>query len=246
SGHDVLVLGWGDWANDGLDGLRDFLLHPLVSSIPRREGHIHVRDPSTQVIGNGHHRRFRDLLHRQTGGFELLRAQTMASHIDDVIHPAQNAIVAILRLHGAITSEIRPVAPVFAGLVFAILGAIRCDKALAITPDSLEGPWPWVAYTDIAGFTGAGGELMAILIVDDRVNARHSGASTARLHGLQRRHGAAEETAGLGLPPGVHDDSLALANGLVIPQPHFRLDRLTHGRHVIEVVGVLWRLIRSG
>src|SRR5262245_7157617 len=87
---------------------------------------------------------------------------------------------------------------------------------------------------------------MAILVVDDRVNARHSWASTARLHGLQRRHGTAQEPTSLSLPPGVHDDGLTLANDLVIPQPHFRLDRFAYRGHVLEVVVVLRRLIRSG
>src|SRR5437870_8159785 len=87
---------------------------------------------------------------------------------------------------------------------------------------------------------------MAVLVVDDRMDAWHGGTSTAWLHGLQCWHGAAQKATGLGLPPGVHNDCLALANDFVIPQPHFRFDRLTHRGHVFEVVVVLWRLIRSG
>src|SRR5262249_40421646 len=147
----------------------NFLFYFLPRGITRLEGHVHVGDPSTELIGDRHHGRFRDLLHGQAGGFQLLGAQTVASHVDDVIHPAQNAIVAVLRLHGAITGEVGPVTPVFAVLIAAIFGIVRRDKALAITPDGLETAWPGIAYTDIPGFARAGGDLIAMLIVDHRV-----------------------------------------------------------------------------
>src|SRR5215831_12290888 len=86
---------------------------------------------------------------------------------------------------------------------------------------------------------------MAVLIVDHRMDAWHSRTSTARLHGLQRRHGAAEKTTSFSLPPGIHNDGLALAHHLVIPEPHLWFDRLAHRGHMLEVIIVLRRLIRS-
>jgi hypothetical protein len=47
----------------------------------------------------------------------------------------------------------------------------------------------------------------------------------------------------LGLPPGVDDDGLALAHDVVIPAPHVWLDRLAHGRHVLEAIVVLLGLV---
>ena len=42
-----------------------------------------------------------------------------------------------------------------------------------------------------------------------------------------------------------HDNRFALADDVVVPAPHLRLDRLAHGRHVLEVVVVLRRLVRA-
>src|SRR5262245_58553597 len=170
----------------------------------------------------------------------------MTGYVDHIIHAAQNAIVAILRLHGAITGEIWPVAPVLTVRVFAILSIVRCDKPLPITPDGLKAPWPRVPDTDVPGFPRPCGDFVAVFVVDDRMNTRHGGARTARLHGLQGRHGATEKASRLCLPPGVHDYRLSLTDDLVIPEPHLRFDGLTHRGHVLEAVVIFRRLIWPG
>ena len=63
--------------------------------------------------------------------------------------------------------------------------------------------------------------------------------------GCRRGQGAAEEAAVLGLPPGVDDGRLALADLGVIPAPDLGLDRLAHRGHVLEAVVVLLRLLRA-
>jgi hypothetical protein len=70
-----------------------------------------------------------------------------------------------------------------------------------------------------------------------------AGAAASRLHRLERRQRAAEEAAGLGLPPGVGDGGLALAHLRVVPAPDLGLDRLADRRHGLEVVVVLSRLL---
>ena len=47
------------------------------------------------------------------------------------------------------------------------------------------------------------------------------------------------------MPPGIDDDGFLFAHRLVIPAPHLGLDRLPHRGHVLEVVVVLLRFIRS-
>ena len=86
---------------------------------------------------------------------------------------------------------------------------------------------------------------VADVVVDDGVDARHPRPGAARFHGLDGRHGAAQEAAVLGLPPGVHDGRLALADDVVIPAPDFGLDGLAHRGHVLEVVIVLGGLVRA-
>ena len=89
------------------------------------------------------------------------------------------------------------------------------------------------------------GTSSPVLVVDDRVDPQRHGAAAARLHRLQGGQRGAEEAAGLGLPPGVDDDRLALADLGVVPAPHLGLDRLAHRGHVLEVVVVLLRLLRA-
>src|SRR5216683_41142 len=84
---------------------------------------------------------------------------------------------------------------------------------------------------------------MALLIPNDRINSEHCGASASGFHEIKRRLGAAKETAGFRLPPGVDDDGFALANSLVIPLPDFRLDRFADGGHVLEFVVVILRRV---
>src|SRR4029453_3488766 len=78
------------------------------------------------------------------------------------------------------------------------------------------------------------------------MNTRHGRARTARLHGLQGRHGATEKASRLRLPPGVHDYRLSLTDDLVVPEPHLWFDRLTHRGHMLEMVIIFRRLIWPG
>src|SRR5205085_198805 len=81
-----------------------------------------------------------------------------------------------------------------------------------LAPDGLEDPRPGVADADVARRAAAGRDLVAVLVVDDRVDTQDTRPAAARLHRLQRRQRAAQETAVLGLPPGIHDGRLALAD----------------------------------
>src|SRR5262245_26896442 len=78
------------------------------------------------------------------------------------------------------------------------------------------------------------------------MNTRHGGSRTARLHGLQGRHGATEKASRFRLPPGIHDDRLSLTDDLVIPEPHLRFDGLTYRGHMLEMVVIFRWLIRPG
>ncbi len=78
------------------------------------------------------------------------------------------------------------------------------------------------------------------------MNARHARPRASRLHRVERRDRAAQETAVLGLPPSVDDDRLALAHDVVVPPPHRRLDGLAHCGHMLEAVIVFPRLVGPG
>jgi len=77
------------------------------------------------------------------------------------------------------------------------------------------------------------------------MNTRDAGACTARFHGTQPGNGTAEESTGFRLPPGIHNDGFAFADGRFIPFPDSRFDGLAHGGHVFEMVIVFGRFIRA-
>ena len=99
--------------------------------------------------------------------------------------------------------------------------------------------------TMLPGLAAALGDRVAVLVEDREVDAERGRAAAARLHGEQAGQPGADEAAGLGLPPGVDDDRLALADRAVVPAVDLGLDRLAHRGHVLEVVVVLGRLVRA-
>src|SRR5205823_4002619 len=142
--------------------------------------------------------------------------------------------------------EIRPVAPVLAVLVLAVALVILRDEAVGVAPDRLENPRPRVADADVARLAGPLRDLVALIVVDNRVNAGNRRAGAAGLHRSQCRDRAAQKAAVLGLPPGVDDDCLALADDIVVPAPDLGLDRLADCRHMLEMVVVLGGLVGAG
>src|SRR5262249_44157892 len=95
---------------------------------------------------------------------------------------------------------------------------------------------PGVLNTDISSPAGAWRNLVAHLVIDDRMNARHARSCTSRLHRVQGWHRAAQEPPVFGLPPSVDDGRLTLAHDVVVPAPHRRLDGFAHRGHMLEVV----------
>src|SRR5262249_2779582 len=167
----------------------------------------------------------------------------MTGHVDHVIDPAQDAVVAIGGLHRAVVTKVWPVAPVLALRVLAVFAVVRVNVSLRISPDSLEDSWPRVADANVSGPAGAWWDLVPFLVQNHGIDPRSRGSRTAGFHGIQRRLGAAQEATVFRLPPGIYDHRLPLAYHVVVPAPHVRLDRLAHGGHVLEVVVVLAWLV---
>src|SRR5207248_1592515 len=184
-----------------------------------------------------------NLFNGEARRLDLFRSESVPGHIDHVVDPAKNAEIAVGCQHSTVTSEVRPVTPVFTLLVATVLLIVGLHKALRLAPDRLKDAWPWVADAYVAGPSASGLDHIACFIVDHRVDPKDSRAAAARLHRFQGRQGAAQEATVLGLPPGVDDDRFALSDGVVIPAPDLRLNRLSHGGHVLEMVVVFLRLV---
>src|ERR1019366_5084918 len=243
-GHDPDVLRPGDLADLGLDRLGDLGRHLLARLIAGLERDVHLHGAAPDVVDHRHRGRLGHLGHGRRGGLDLLGPEPVPGHIDHVVNAAEDPEVAVGSLHRPVAGEVGPVTPVLAVRVLVVLAVVGVHEPLGLAPDGLEDARPRVADADVAGLAASRRHLVAVLVVDDRVDAEDAGPAAAGLHRLKGRQGAAEESAVLRLPPGVDDRRLALADLGVVPAPDLGLDRLAHRRHVLEVVVVLLRLLR--
>src|SRR6516164_11543700 len=78
------------------------------------------------------------------------------------------------------------------------------------------------------------------------MNAGNAGPRATRFHWMNSRHRAAQESAIFRLPPGVDDGRPTLANDIIVPAPHRRLDGFAHRGHMFEAVVVFRRLVGPG
>src|SRR5229473_4150468 len=240
---DVDGFGAGDFADHGFDGEDDFVLHGFGGRNAGLQGDVDDRNAAFDFVDGGNDGGFGDFGNREAGGFDFLGAEAVAGDVDDVIDAAKDAIVTVGGEHGAVSGVVRPIAPVLALRILVVLFVVLRDEALGVTPNGLHDARPGIADADIAGVSRACFHFIAFLVPNDRIDAEDCRTGAAGLHEIEGRFGAAEEPAGFGLPPSVHDDGFALANDVVIPLPDFRLDGFADGGHVLEaVVVIFWRV----
>ena len=235
----------GDLADFGTDDIGDLLRQFRGGFDPGFEGNIHIGFLALDRMGHRHHRRFGHLFRHQGGGLNLLGAQPVAGHVDDIIDASQDTDITIFRHHGRVAGQVGPVAPVFGIGIFIVLCKVGVHKPVAVPPDGLEHPRPGVLDADVARLAGTCRHFGAFFVKNDGMNTRHTRSGAARFHGDEARQGAAEKAAGFRLPVGIHDGGLALSHHIIIPLPHLGFDGFAHRGHVFELVVVLGRFIRT-
>ena len=104
------------------------------------------------------------------------------ARLDDIIDSAEDSVISVGSFHGSITSQVWPIAPIFAVGIFAVLFIILRNISIAIPPNGLKCTGPGVLDAYIAGPALSGMNFFAIFIINDRMNARHTRTCTARLH----------------------------------------------------------------
>src|SRR5882762_2233738 len=243
---DVDGFGAGDFADHGFDGGDDFVLNRSRRGNAGLQGDVDDGDAAFDFVDGGNDGGFGDFGDREAGGFDFLGAEAVAGDVDDVIDAAKDAIVTVGGEHGAVRSVVGPITPVLALRILVVLFVVLRDEALGVAPNGLHDARPGIANADVAGVSRACFNFISFLVPNHRINSERGGTGAAGLHEIERRLGGAKEATGFRLPPGVDDNSFALANGFVIPLPDFRLDRLPDGGHVLEVVVVILRLIAAG
>ena len=202
--------------------------------------------PSLDLVDDRHDRRFGHPVDGKTRRFDLLGAQPVPGDVDHIVYPPEDSIVTVGSEQSSVGGEVRPVPPILAFRVPAVLAVVLRHEAVPVAPDRLHDSRPRIPDADVARLVGTERHLLPVLVEDDRVNAESGGARASRFHRIQRGNRGTEKTTRLGLPPGVYDDRLALAHRLVVPAPGFGLDRLTDRGHVLEPVAVLLRLVGTG
>ncbi len=174
---------------------------------------------------------------------ELLGPEPVTGDVDHVVDAAEDPEVAVGGLDRAVAREVRPVAPVLAVLVAVVLRVVDLHEALGLTPDRLKDARPGIADADVAGRPLPASTSSPILVVDHGVDPEHPGPQLPGFIGW---------SAGRVLPRNppfsvCHQVSTMIASPLPTTSWYqrqtSRLDRLAHGRHVLEVVVVLVRLI---
>src|SRR5215467_15388019 len=242
----VDILGPRDFADHRLDGGRDLVLHGLAWQESGFQRNVDNGNAAFHFVHRRNHGGFGHFGNGEAGGFNFFGAEAVAGHVDDVIHAAENAIVAVGGKHGAVCGIIRPVAPIFAFRILAVLRVILTHETLGVAPDGLHNSRPGVADADVSGGARASFDLFSILVPNHGINSQRRRPGAAGFHRVYRRFGRAEKAARFGLPPGVHNHSLAFADYVVIPLPDFGFDGLANSGHVLEVVVVFFGFVRAG
>src|SRR3974390_2690190 len=218
----------GDLANHRLDDVIDpgQDLRMLSWQYIRLHDDIDFGHAALDFVHHRHHCRFCHLRNGQACRLDFLRTQAVASHVNDVIHAPQYPKIAIHGQHGSIRRKIRPVAPILALRILAVLSVVLVDKALPIAPDGLHDSGPGIPNANVSCLPRTGGHDLSQLVDDYGEDTGHTWARAPGLHGIQRWLGGTEEPSVLGLPPGVHDHGFTFAPRLVVPQPAPAPDRV--------------------
>src|SRR6266852_1115208 len=107
----------------------------------------------------------------------------MAGHVNHVIDPAKNAVIAVSGKHSAVCGVIWPVVPILALRIFVVLLVVLIHESLRIAPDGLHDSGPRIANANISGGAGACAHFLAFFVPNDWIDSERRRACTAGLHG---------------------------------------------------------------
>ena len=149
--------------------------------------------------------------------FHFGSAHAVAGHVDHVVDPACDPVIAVLIAAAAVAGE------VLAG----VLGEIGLDEAFVIAIDGAHLAWPAIQQHQRA--FGCAIELVAIGGIDQRgLDAEHREAGAAGLERVGTGQGGDHVAAGFGLPPGIDNRAAAITHHVVIPFPRLGVDWFAH------------------
>ena len=108
-----------------------------------------------------------------------------------------------------------------------------------VAPHGAHHAGPGLLDAQLAAFTQF--SLGTVLTQDHRLHTEERTVRTPRLQRHRTGKRSDHKTAGLGLPPGIHDRTPVATDLLVIPDPRFRVDRFAHGSENLEAGQIILR-----
>src|SRR5581483_2127686 len=159
-------------------------------------------------------RSFGDFLVVDEGRLDLDRRDTVAGDVHHIVDAAEQPEVAVLVDTRTVAGEVH----------VAELGPVRLAIPRVVAVDAAEHRRPRLLQHEIAAAARA--DLLALLVVDRRLDAGERLRRRARLGGRDPRQRRDHDHPGLGLPPRVDDRAVAAADVLLVPDPRLRVDRL--------------------
>src|SRR3984893_5327536 len=178
------------------------------------QGHVRINALPLYVVRITHHGGLGYLRMGNEGGLDFGGPKPMAGHIDDIVDPTGNPIIAI---------GIAPTA--VAGEIFArICREVGLHEALVVAVDRAHLSRPGIRDAQIS----LGDPLLhpALRVDDLRLNTEEWPRCRAGLEpgGTGQRRN--QDAAGFGLPPLIDDGAAPIPDDAVIPLPGLRIDRL--------------------
>mmetsp|Transcript_3083 Transcript_3083/g.10143 ORF Transcript_3083/g.10143 Transcript_3083/m.10143 type:complete len:416 (+) Transcript_3083:290-1537(+) len=215
-------------ADDGVRGgdPADLLAHlalEVEGELPRvvvavREDAVGEDADPLYVVGHPHHGGLHARRVRHEGRLDLRGAQAVARHVEHVVHPARDPIIAVRVAAAAIPGE-----------VAALVGAhVRVQVALVVAVHGAGHPWPGLRDAEHPLHVVPLDLLPGLRVHDGRAHPKHGQRGGAGLHGRAAREPRDHVPAGLRLPEGVHHGAPLLADLLEVPLPRLRVDGLPH------------------
>src|SRR5690606_35167672 len=194
--------------------LHQFLAQVLALLLAGHEGHVGIDALALDVVRKADHRGLGDLGVQHQRAFDFRGPDAVAADVDHVVDAAGDPVVAVGVAPAAVAAEVH------AGVGLEV----GVDEALVVAVDGAHLAGPGVEHHQ--GAFGLALEDLAVGVDDRRLHAEERLGRRTRLGrdraGDRRDHDA----AGLGLPPGVDDRTLAVADHVVVPAPGLGVDRL--------------------
>ncbi len=207
----------------------EFLLQFFALGNAVLERHEGIERLAFDVVRHGRDGGFGDFGVAHQRALHFRRADAMAGDVHHVIYAAEQPVITIGIHAAAVTGEIHVLER----------REIGVHEAMMVAPRRAHDAGPRFFDAELAALVQLA--FGAIVAQDHRLHAEESAAGAAGFERVRAGQGGDEMSAGLGLPPGIHDGAALAADVLVIPQPRLGIDRFADGAEDAQRAEIIFR-----